>query len=189
MHLLCPPKFCISIVFYFFWDGCNTQEPGEMKNKGNAKFWGPHRMHYGKCGSYVQQITEREVGRLMELAFINWRDLKWSFLNYCLVTRYLFNQTSRGPLHKAATSGQYETVKMLLESGEDVDQRDQVLVFSSLCNFWGAEASRPTSRFRLAWGFLLSFLCIYKRYTRRLIKEWDNEMRSCANVSLKATFH
>jgi len=24
---------------------------------------------------------------------------------------------------------------MLLESGEDVDQRDQVLVFSSLCNF------------------------------------------------------
>ena len=46
---------------------------------------------------------------------------------------------------------------MLLESGEDVDQRDQVLVFSSLCNFWGAEASRPTSRFRLAWGFLLLF--------------------------------
>ena len=28
----------------------------------------------------------------------------------------------------AAISGQYETVKMLLESGEDVDQRDQVLV-------------------------------------------------------------
>ncbi|CAH3181517.1 unnamed protein product, partial [Porites lobata] len=32
---------------------------------------------------------------------------------------------SRGPLHKAAVSGQYELVKMLLESGEDVDQRDQ----------------------------------------------------------------
>ena len=71
----------------------------------------------------------------MELAFINWRDLKLSLLNYCLVTRYLFNQASRGPLHKAAISGQYETVKMLLESGEDVDQRDQVLVSSSLCNF------------------------------------------------------
>ena len=38
-------------------------------------------------------------------------------------------QASRGPLHKAAISGQYETVKMLLESGDDVDQRDKVLVF------------------------------------------------------------
>ena len=26
MHLICPPKFCISIIFNFFWDGCNTQE-------------------------------------------------------------------------------------------------------------------------------------------------------------------
>ena len=41
----------------------------------------------------------------------------------------LFKQASRGPLHKAAISGQYKTVKMLLEGGEDVDQRDQVLVF------------------------------------------------------------
>ena len=36
-------------------------------------------------------------------------------------------QASRGSLHKAAISGQCETVKMLLEGGEDVDQRDQVL--------------------------------------------------------------
>ena len=26
MHLICPSKFCISIVFNFSWDGCNTQE-------------------------------------------------------------------------------------------------------------------------------------------------------------------
>ena len=26
MHLICPQKFCISIVFNFSWDGCNTQE-------------------------------------------------------------------------------------------------------------------------------------------------------------------
>ena len=38
----------------------------------------------------------------------------------------LFKQASRGPLHKAAISGWYETVKMLLESGDDVNQRDQV---------------------------------------------------------------
>ena len=41
-------------------------------------------------------------------------------------------KASRGSLHKAAISGQYETVKMLLESGEDVDQRDQVLFQSFL---------------------------------------------------------
>ena len=35
-------------------------------------------------------------------------------------------KVSRGPLHKAAASGEYEMVKMLLESGKDVDQRDQV---------------------------------------------------------------
>ena len=56
-------------------------------------------------------------------------------------------QVSRGPLHKAAVSGQYEMVKMLLESGEDVDQRDQVLVFLSLCK-------------SNAYGFLHSFLAL-----------------------------
>ena len=49
----------------------------------------------------------------MDLLFIFWKKKK--------------KQASRGSLHKAAISGQYETVKMLLESGEDVDQRDQVL--------------------------------------------------------------
>ena len=38
----------------------------------------------------------------------------------------LLKQASRGSLHKAAISGQYEMVKMLLESGDDVNQRDQV---------------------------------------------------------------
>ena len=26
MHLICPPKFCVSIVFNSSWDGCNTRE-------------------------------------------------------------------------------------------------------------------------------------------------------------------
>ena len=59
----------------------------------------------------------------------------YSFYIYSLIKEYFFNQASRGLLHKAAISGQYETVKILLESGEDVDQRDQVLVFSFLCKF------------------------------------------------------
>ena len=94
------------------------------------------------------------------MAFINWRDLKLSFLNYCLVTRYLFNQASRGPLHKAAISGQYETVKMLLESGEDVDQRDQVLVFSSLCNFGGGGSLKTDFSLSLGLG-ILTFFSMY----------------------------
>ena len=38
-----------------------------------------------------------------------------------------FQQASRSALHKASIRGRYETVKMLLDDGEDVDQRDQVL--------------------------------------------------------------
>ena len=86
----------------------------------------------------------------MELAFINWRDVKGSFFNYCLVIRYVFNQASRGPLHNAVVSGDYKTVKMRLESGEDVDQRDQVLVFSSLCNF--CEGGSLKTDFSLSLG-------------------------------------
>ena len=52
----------------------------------------------------------------MELLFTFWKKKKEKK-----------KQASRGSLHKAAISGQYETVKILLESGEDVDQRDQVL--------------------------------------------------------------
>ena len=37
-----------------------------------------------------------------------------------------YQQASRSALHKASISGLSETVKMLLDSGEDVDQRDQV---------------------------------------------------------------
>ena len=95
--------------------------------------------------------------RLMELAFINWCDFKWSFLNYCLVTRYVFNQASRGPLHKAAVSGECKTVKMLLESGEDVDQRDQVLVSSSLCNFCEAGSLKSDFLLLLGLGILTFF--------------------------------
>ena len=41
-------------------------------------------------------------------------------------------QASRGPLHSAAINGQFEEIKVLLESGEDVDKKDQVCVLYSL---------------------------------------------------------
>ena len=31
MHLICLPKFCISIVFNFSWDGCDTQQKWKTK--------------------------------------------------------------------------------------------------------------------------------------------------------------
>ena len=43
MHLICPPKLCISIVFNFSWDGCNTTQEKRKTNK----------VHYGRCASGV----------------------------------------------------------------------------------------------------------------------------------------
>ena len=47
MHLVYPPKFCITIVFEFSWDDCNTQEKLEtmvMQNVGEV-----NEMYYGLC--------------------------------------------------------------------------------------------------------------------------------------------
>ena len=70
---------------------------------------------------------------------------------------------SRGPLHKAAISGQCETVKMLLESGENVDQRDKVLVFLSLCTF-----AKPVARLlAFAWlGDSCFLFYVSRKWTR-----------------------
>ena len=54
MHLVCPPKFCLSIVFNFAWDGFNTQEKWKtkvMQNLGRG-----NKVHYGKCGSGVYSL-------------------------------------------------------------------------------------------------------------------------------------
>jgi len=61
-----------------------------------------------------------------------------------------FEQASRTALHKASISGQYETVKILLDDGEDVDQKDQVLFSFHL----------HKSNVRLLLRFLLLFLMI-----------------------------
>ena len=49
MHLICPPKFCISIVFNFSRGDCNTQENEKQrlcKILGEA-----NKVHYGRCAS------------------------------------------------------------------------------------------------------------------------------------------
>ena len=67
MHLICPPKFCISIVFNFSWDGCIC--PGEMKNKGYAKFWGTNKVHYGSeqlAYGQLQRVWKNQNQNIMQ---------------------------------------------------------------------------------------------------------------------------
>ena len=50
MHLVYPPKLCITIVLDFPWDDCYTQEKLEIT--GYAKFWGAvNKVHYSLCES------------------------------------------------------------------------------------------------------------------------------------------
>ena len=71
MHLICPPKFYISIVFNFSWDGFNIHEEGKTKvlqffflgGGGGGSGGGANKVHYGKCGGGVLLFllgTQRE---------------------------------------------------------------------------------------------------------------------------------
>ena len=75
---------------------------------------------------------------------------------------------------------------MLLESGENVDQRDQVLVIFSLCNF--ILFSR-TSCVRFAYGFSNSFLVLAvkdwgfaKASVRSGLRGWGEELETRADT-------
>ena len=59
MHLICLPKFCISTVFSFSWDGCNTQH--KRKTKVMQNFFGANRVNYGKFGSGVDYIFLKKL--------------------------------------------------------------------------------------------------------------------------------
>ena len=60
---------------------------------------------------------------------------------YIYIYIYIFffffkiKQAWRGPVHKAAIIGDYPEVAMLLEMGEDMDQRDKVKYFCSILTF------------------------------------------------------
>ena len=55
LHLICPAKFCTSIVFNFSWDSFNTQEKWneKKKKKGYPKVWEANKVLYGRCASGV----------------------------------------------------------------------------------------------------------------------------------------
>ena len=52
----------------------------------------------------------------------------FAWLIVAVVIVVLF-QTTRGPLHKASITGDYNIARALLETGVDVDQRDQVVIY------------------------------------------------------------
>ena len=64
MHLICPPKFCISIIFNFSWDGCNIQEKWKttwkvMQNLGKVGGRQAYKVHYGRCASAESSYLDR----------------------------------------------------------------------------------------------------------------------------------
>ena len=48
MHFVYAPELCVTIVFDFSWDDCNTLEKLETMY---ANFWGVNKVHYGLCES------------------------------------------------------------------------------------------------------------------------------------------
>ena len=51
MHLICPPKFCITFKGYtscFSFLLGITAAPREIENNAYAEFWGANKVHYGK---------------------------------------------------------------------------------------------------------------------------------------------
>ena len=57
MHLICPPKFCITFVFHFSWVLQPSQE--KLKTMLMQNFLGVNKVHYGKCGSGVLRFPRR----------------------------------------------------------------------------------------------------------------------------------
>ena len=54
------------------------------------------------------------------------RRCNWQLFLYYLKKHFLFQQTGETPLHAAASGGSPEVVKILLESGCQIEATDQV---------------------------------------------------------------
>ena len=47
MHLVCPPKFCVTIIFDFSSDDLNTQE--KLETMVIQYFWEVNKVRYDLC--------------------------------------------------------------------------------------------------------------------------------------------
>ena len=57
MHVVYPPAFCITIVFDFPCDDCNSQEE-LIGNNGYAKFWGQNKIVIERFHSRGQHLCK-----------------------------------------------------------------------------------------------------------------------------------
>ena len=65
MHLVYPPKLCITIVLDFSWDDCNTQQKLETMVMQNSGGGGVN--NYGLCeSSEFLLVIEGKPGRNMQ---------------------------------------------------------------------------------------------------------------------------
>ena len=63
MHLICPPKFCISIVFNFSWDSCNSKEKWKTKVMQNLG-----------GGGDISEICKWRIGaKFPPHSFLSWQ--------------------------------------------------------------------------------------------------------------------
>ena len=86
-----------------------------------------------QCWELLVVCTWLNVCRLMKLAFINLIISMPDMITVWLKDVVFVLQASKGSLLRATISRQHERVKELPESGQDVEQSDEVLVFFSLC--------------------------------------------------------
>ena len=88
MHLICPIKFCISFVFNFSWDGCNTQEKWKTKVRQNfflGRWAGANQVHYGRrCGSGVWTFGIRIINIAWKAWIFPSSDSPQIALEWCL---------------------------------------------------------------------------------------------------------
>ena len=65
MHLICPSPQISHNFFFSFLLGQITAVPREIENSAYAKFGGSNKVHHGKCGSGVWQISHFDVIRAL----------------------------------------------------------------------------------------------------------------------------
>ena len=77
MHLICPPKFCITFVFHF--SGVLQPSQEKLKNNAYAKFLGANKVHYGKCGNalYRTRAFTGHISIPILISFLKWPIMVW----------------------------------------------------------------------------------------------------------------
>ena len=69
MHLICRPKFCISIIFNFSWHGCNIQKKWKTPWKVMQTFGGQIRYIMGDVQATNPAILTKQAWSIKDLFY------------------------------------------------------------------------------------------------------------------------